>query len=109
MEKHVPKLKGVEFNCCSYADLVIPPKSIIYCDIPYSGTKQYAFSKGFDHEAFWQWCRDMKEQGHTIFVSEYNAPEDFQCVWEQEVKSSLSANGTAGGSKKSTEKLFTQK
>ena len=44
---------------------------------------------------------------HTIFVSEYNMPEDkFECVWSKEVKSSLSANGKSGGNKNSTEKLF---
>lgn len=50
-----------------------------------------------------EWCRRMKNIGHTIFVSEYNAPEDFRCVWESELVSSL----VVSGSKKSTEKLFT--
>ena len=60
----------------------------------------------FNHAKFWQWCRDMAKKGHTIFVSEYNAPEDFECVWEKELKSSLSANGKSGGNKVSTERLF---
>ena len=34
-------------------------------------------------------------------------PSDFICIWEKEVKSSLSANGKIGGSKNSVEKLFT--
>ena len=42
----------------------------------------------------------------TIFVSEYNAPDDFKCVWQKEAKSSLSANGKIGGNKISVEKLF---
>ena len=41
-----------------------------------------------------------------MFVSECDAPDDFECVWSQEVKSLLSANGVCGGSKKSIEKLF---
>lgn len=41
-----------------------------------------------------------------MFVSEYSAPDDFVCVWSQEVKSSLSANGKAGGNKLSVERLF---
>lgn len=109
MEKHIPKLSGIEFTCDHYLDLDIPDNSIIYCDIPYKDTKQYAFSRDFMYDVFWDWCRSMAKQGHTIFVSEYVAPDDFICVWEQEVKSSLGANGVAGGSKKSTEKLFTLK
>lgn len=106
MEKHIPNLKGIDFVHSDYTDLHIPHNSIIYCDIPYEGTKQYAFSKGFNHGAFWQWCREKVKQGHQVFVSEYNAPDDFVCVWEQEVKSSLSANGKSGSSKKSVERLF---
>jgi DNA adenine methylase len=41
-----------------------------------------------------------------VFVSEYNAPDDFVCVWQKEAKSSLSANGKIGGNKTSVEKLF---
>ena len=46
----------------------------------------------------------MNKQGHKVFVSEYNAPEDFKCVWEKEINSSLTKDT---GSKKATEKLFT--
>jgi DNA adenine methylase len=106
IEKQIPKLKGIEFICSDYFNLKLPRKSIIYCDIPYKGTKQYAFSKGFKHFAFWQWCREKSAEGHQVFVSEYAAPDDFVCVWEQEVKSSLSASGKSGGNKKSIEKLF---
>ena len=41
---------------------------------------------------------------HTIFVSEYNMPEDFKCVWQKDVCSSLTSDT---GSKKNVEKLFT--
>lgn len=44
-----------------------------------------------------------------MFISEYNAPDDFVCVWQKEAKSSLSANGVIGGNKISTEKLFVLK
>jgi DNA adenine methylase len=103
-----PKLEGVEFQSGCYKDLVIPTNSIIYCDPPYAGTKEYQVAKksGFDYEEFWQWCREKAKEGHQVFISEYNAPEDFVCVWQQEVKSSLSANGKSGGNKVSTEKLF---
>lgn len=109
LTKQLPDLEDVEFIYSSYLDLEIPDNSIIYCDIPYKGTKQYSTSKGFDHDTFWQWCNDKVNEGHEVFISEYHAPDDFVCVWQQEVKSSLSANGKSGGSKKSVEKLFVHK
>lgn len=109
--KQAPSLNGVDFICSDYLNLDgrIEPNSIIYCDIPYKGTYSEIEGYGklnFDHDTFWQWCREKTEQGHKVFISEYNAPDDFVCVWKQEVKSSLSANGKSGGSKKSIEKLF---
>lgn len=106
LSKQLPKLKGIKFTHADYLNLDIPEHSIIYCDIPYKDTKQYSTSKNFDHDTFWQWCRDKVKEGHKVFISEYTAPDDFVCIWEQEVKSSLSANGKSGGSKKSIEKLF---
>ena len=118
MKKHTPNLSGIDFIYSDYRDLDIPVNSIIYCDIPYKDSKAYATSRGFwdsledgillknDTVDFWQWARNKAEQGHKVFVSEYKAPDDFVCVWKQEVKSSLSANGKSGGNKKSVEKLF---
>jgi DNA adenine methylase len=95
-------IQNVEFLCCPYDELHIPDNSIIYCDPPYAGTTKY--SNDFDHELFWQWCRDKANEGHKVFVSEYNAPEDFTCIWKKEIVSSLTKNT---GSKKGVEKLFT--
>jgi DNA adenine methylase len=100
--KQLPNIIGINFLSCGYKDLEIPINSIIYCDPPYANTTSY--KDKFSHEEFWQWCRDKKAQGHTIFISEYNAPEDFECVWEKEVNSSLTKDT---GAKKATEKLFT--
>ena len=109
--KQVEKLKGVIFIACDYRSLQILDKSIIYCDPPYYGTKEYIEAKksGFSTCEFFQWCRDRASEGHKVFVSEYAAPDDFACVWEKEVKSSLSANGKTGGSKSSVERLFVYK
>ena len=102
--KQVEKMKGVIFQNKPYYELELPPNSIVYCDPPYEGTTKYA--NDFDHNLFWNWVRNISKQGHTVFVSEYNAPADFVCVWEKEAKSSLSANGKVGGNKVSVEKLF---
>ena len=100
----VKNIKGIEFKHSSYDELEIPDNSIIYCDPPYENTTSY--KDKFNHSKFWDWCREMSKKGHKVFISEYNAPDDFECVWQQEVKSSLSANGLAGGNKISVEKLF---
>lgn len=104
VEKQVQKLKGVIFESKNYFELDIPENSIVYCDPPYKGTTEYKHN--FDHDLFWEWVRDMSKKGLKIYVSEYNAPADFKCVWEKEAKSSLSANGKIGGNKVSTERLF---
>ena len=107
IEKQKDKVKGlIIFMNEDYWNLDIPENSIVYCDPPYQYTKQYSNSKNFDHNSFWNWVRNISNQGHTVFVSEYNAPADFECVWQKEAKSSLSANGKIGGNKLSVEKLF---
>jgi DNA adenine methylase len=102
--KQVEKMKGVIFQNKPYYELELPPNSIVYCDPPYKGTTKYA--NDFDHNLFWNWVRNINKQGHTVFVSEYNAPADFVCVWQKETNSQLSANGKIGGNKVSVEKLF---
>lgn len=99
----IDSVKGIEFINCDYSVLQIPAGSIIYCDKPYQNTKQYFTSKNFDHEQFYQWCRDMKKMGHTVFISEYEAPADFICIWEKELKTCINSKNI----KTPTEKLFT--
>lgn len=99
-QKQSPGLWGVELDDCRYDNYSPPPESIIYCDPPYADSKGYKDT--FDHDHFWQWCRDMIAQGHRIFVSEYSAPDDFVCVWEKIVSSCL----RTGDVKRSVEKLF---
>ena len=105
IEKQKKKMDGVVLTDNLYHEIDIPKNSIVYCDPPYANTTKY--NSEIDHEHFWEWVRSLKKEGHTVFVSEYNAPPDFICVWEKEVKSSLSANGTGGCSKNSVERLFT--
>lgn len=102
--KQVKQMKGVVFSNTDYWEMNIPSGSTVYCDPPYAGTTEYKDS-GFNHSLFWKWVREISED-NRVFVSEYNAPEDFRCVWQKEVASSLSANGSSGGNKKSIEKLF---
>lgn len=99
----VPLLDGVQFTNCSYTDMDTPPKSIIYCDPPYAGVTKYAYS--IDHNKFWEWCREKVAEGHEVFVSEYDAPDDFNCIWEQKLRVSVNP----GSNKQAVEKLFIHK
>ena len=39
--KQVEAIKDIDFHNCNYDQLQIPKGSIVYCDIPYQGTKEY--------------------------------------------------------------------
>lgn len=102
--KQVKLLDGCVFKHSSVFDIDFTRcgKVTIYCDPPYAGTTKY--KDDFDHERFYQWCRDRHNEGHNVFISEYNMPDDFICVWSKEVNNSLTKDT---GSKKGVEKLFT--
>jgi DNA adenine methylase len=117
--KQVDKLKGCIFVSGSYDQINIPENSIIYCDPPYSKTADYnrRFRQDdgsvvqtvpdFDHEKFWNWCRQMTNKGHKVYVSEYSAPNDFTCIWFKEINVDINntSNKKIIGNKK-IERLF---
>lgn len=96
--RQIPKLQGVEFRTGDYKNLLIPDGSIIYCDPPYMNTAGY--SDGIDYDEFWQWCRERVYDGHKVYISEYQAPDDFIIIWQKPIQNCISLN------KKTTEKLF---
>ena len=111
--KQSPYLQNVELSVGDYKQIETPYPSVIYCDPPYFGTTKYStgvsgFSRGsvsgFNHTEFFEWCRMKASEGHYVFISEYEAPDDFKCLWSKEITSSLTANT---GHKKGIEKLFT--
>jgi len=71
-------LHGIEFRCGDYRSLDMPPDSFIYCDPPYKGTKKY--NHRFDHLAFYRWCVQMKDAGHTLLISELDMPANFSML-----------------------------
>lgn len=78
---------------------------IIYCDIPYENTKckfkcKFNVEK-FNHGIFWQWARIMSKK-NKVFISSYNAPDDFEVIWENTSK----LTGKQGKNKTRTERLF---
>lgn len=98
-------LQEVKFVNCSYDSLTIPKNSIIYCDPPYQNTTGYKIN--FDHTKFWQWVREKHKEGHTIFISEYNAPEDFEVLYEIDLLNTVCKK--QGKYEVAKEKLFAPK
>lgn len=104
--KQSPKIRGVEFIHSDYKDLDIN-NSLIYCDSPYQSATGYS-TGSFNHEEFFDWCRLMAAKGNLVFVSEYNAPDDFECVWQGEQKTNFSSSRKKA-THNAVEKLFTIK
>lgn len=103
--KLAPLISDVNFINSDYKNLEIPSESIIYCDPPYKGTRSYYNHHKVDYDEFWQWCRNKKAEGHKVYISEYQAPDDFidvMCIDTTTVMANSS-------SKKVQEKLFTPK
>jgi DNA adenine methylase len=65
------------FDNKSY-DEYTPFKMTIYCDPPYKSTTGYG---EFEHDKFWNIMRKWSKH-NDVFISEYEAPDDFECVFE---------------------------
>lgn len=103
--KQSPDLKDITFiHVNTYSDIDVPSGCVVYCDPPYKNTKQYGTSKNFNHDEFWQWVRELSNKC-IVLVSELQAPNDFKCIWQQDLKIAMN-NDT---SKVNTEKLFIHK
>lgn len=99
--KQSEQLRKINFECKDYKELIGLQDYLIYCDPPYKNTKQYNTSKNFNHDEFWDWCRKMSEK-NCVLISEQEAPKDFKCIWEQNIKRTINNNGT----KENKERLF---
>lgn len=82
----------------SYADYKYRDGDVIYCDPPYKNTHGYGIQ--FDTDAFWDWVRT---RNYPVYVSEYQAPEDFVSIWSNEKRSLFNGKGL---SKPVVEHLF---
>lgn len=98
--KQANSLKDIQFKCCDYTECKYT-ECLIYCDPPYQGTKQYANATKFDYDLFWNTMREWSKN-NIVIISEEHAPDDFTCIWDQEVSRSIKANNKS----KSVEKLF---
>lgn len=101
--KKAPHLKGIEILYKDYRTVRAPPRSVIYCDPPYRNTTKYATARSFNSNEFWDWVRVQVVEGHSVFVSEFEAPNDFYSIWSMERATSLTKNT---GLHSRTEHLF---
>lgn len=76
----------IETYNISYADYEYRDGDIVYCDPPYKNTQEYGIQ--FDSDAFWEWART---RNYPVYVSEYQAPEDFVSIWSKEKRVLLSS------------------
>jgi DNA adenine methylase len=88
IEKIQPKItkKNVQFYNKSYRDFN-PKGMLIYCDPPYKSTQGYSTGM-FDSELFWDTIRKWSKN-NCVFVSEENAPSDFEIVWKKQKRRTL--------------------
>lgn len=102
--KKFKTLYNVTFTYSDYKNCT-PNNCLIYCDPPYKDTIQaYGFNKEFDTDEFWEIMRKWSKN-NDVYISEYNAPDDFKCVLEIPTKTIIRDNNNNPIYR--TEKLFT--
>jgi len=82
------------------------PRMVIYCDPPYASTLGYKGTDDFDHAAFWLWAEDQTRTGALVVVSEYSAPDGWQCVAEFDHRVSVASSERR---KQTVERIFIHK
>lgn len=93
-----PALKRAVIECKSYDKWSVDSNTVIYCDPPYDFTQGY--SHYFDSDKFWKKADKWSKLGALVVVSEYEAPDNWKCIWEKtNTKSML-------GYKPTIERLF---
>ena len=73
-----------------YSRIQIKSNSVVYCDIPYSGTDPY-FSD-FDYDKFYDWA---SKNENPIFVSEYKMPDIFHLVFSTIKRCTYASNNNS--------------
>jgi len=96
-----PKLQGIKMQVSDYKEAKLGEGNVVYCDPPYSTGTQY--KSAFNSEEFWEWVREQSTK-NFVYISEYNAPEDFVSMWNKEHKSGIDHAATVH--KPTIEKLF---
>lgn len=107
IEKQRHNLTSIKFRNLNFLDINKEEFNnyVIYCDIPYKGTTKYA-TKSFPYDEFYEWAKEMAKT-NTVLISEYDMPDDFECIWSKETKVNFDSNRKMNDDKnKRIEKLF---
>ena len=105
--KQSVSLKDIKFECKDYKELDNLSGYVIYCDPPYKNALGYNFK--FNHDIFYDWVRKTSVN-NIVLISEYEMPDDFECIWSKEVKVYIDSNRKENDIKNNrTEKLFMYK
>lgn len=110
LKKQAKNLKGIKFIHMNFLDLPIEKikNYVIYCDIPYRGTTKYK-TETFPYEEFYGWVKKLSIH-NVVLISEYSMPDEFQCIYQKDVKCSIDSNKISNDSDNiRTEKLFIYK
>lgn len=90
LESQILLLNGIKWDCQDYLQTKNISNYLIYCDIPYKNTTKYSTSD-FPYEEFYQWCIEMSKE-NIVLISEYDMPNEFEYIWEKEIKCTLDKN-----------------
>lgn len=100
--RKMKNLQNVKFEKGKFDEIYEPENWLIYCDPPYQGTTGYKAAGEFDTTYFWTVIRKWSKN-NDVYVSEYNAPEDFEIIKEFNTKTDIR---TKNGQEKRIERLF---
>ena len=106
LKKQCINFHDVNFECKDFRDIKNISGYVIYCDPPYRNTTKYNKTDEFPYEEFYNWCKEMSKN-NVVLISEYNMPDDFECIWKKESKVNFDSNRKSDDNKnKRVEKLF---
>lgn len=88
----------------------VGPHVFIYADPPYAQAA-FMYKRGarhFNSSEFWDFALNWADEGATVLVSEYQAPEHpmIKLVWQKEVKKTLAKHEAGEKRKKAAEILY---
>lgn len=109
LEKQRVSLQNINFIHMDFRELPIEriKDYVIYCDPPYRGTTKYKTIE-FPYDKFYEWCREASTY-NTVLISEYNMPDDFECIWQKKADILLGQSINKNSTASKIEKLFTYK
>ena len=100
--KQLNEIRDIKFDCKDYKELEFDG-CLIYCDPPYKDTTKYPIIGEFNTEEFWNIMREWSKK-NTVIISEYKAPDDFECIKEINTKTDI--RNRSGKRENRVERLF---